>query len=114
MVVRKGAIWWADLGEPLGSGPGFVRPVVIISSDRFNGSSLATIVVAVMTSNMTAAGHPGNFSVARRVSGLPRASVVNVSQLMTVDREQLTGRVGSLGGLEMRKLADGLRLVLDL
>jgi mRNA interferase MazF len=112
--VLKGEIWWADVGEPTGSAPGFVRPVVIVSSDRFNRSVIATVVVAIMTSNMAAAAHPGNLAISKRASGLPRASVVNVSQLLTLDREQLTERVGRLDGPHMQKLADGLRLVLDL
>jgi mRNA interferase MazF len=112
--MLRGEIWWADMAPPSGSGPGDRRPVVIISSDDFNSGMIRTVVVAILTANLRSADHPGNFVVKRRSSGLPRDSIVNVSQLVTLDRRELTDHVGQLTGAETRQLNDGLRLVLDL
>ena len=112
--MKRGEIWWASLPEPTGSGPGLRRPVLIIQSDAFNNSRISTVVVAVMTSNLALAAAPGNVRVAKSESGLPKASVVNVSQVITLDRSLLTSRVKALQGKSMQQVDTGLHLVLGL
>ncbi|MFO1464870.1 MAG: type II toxin-antitoxin system PemK/MazF family toxin [Steroidobacteraceae bacterium] len=112
--MKRGEVWWASLPAPTGSGPGFRRPVVVIQSNPFNQSRIATVVVAIVTSNLAMADAPGNIRVGKAESGLPKSSVVNVSQLYTLDRELLTQRVRALPADAMRTIDDGLRLVLGL
>ena len=112
--MRRGEIWWADMDEPSGSGPGGRRPVVIISSDRYNAGRIQTVIVAILTTSLQISGYPGNFVVRRKVSGLARDSVANVTQLFTLDRDWLSDHVGQLSSTDLRKLDYGLRLVLDL
>ena len=114
MVARRGEIWWASLGDPLGSGPGFRRPVLVVQSNEFNESAIRTVVCAVLTSNLRLAAAPGNIRLSRKASGLPRDSVVNVSQLVTVDKRLLTARVGRLSAAALRSVDSGMRLVLAL
>jgi len=114
MVARKGEIWWANLPSPTGSGPGFRRPVVVVQANDFNASAIATVIVAVITSNLALAEAPGNVRLPRRQSKLSRTSVVNVSQILTVDKSLLTERVCPPSATLMQNLDSGLRLVLDL
>jgi mRNA interferase MazF len=113
-VVSRGEIWWVDFGEPEGSAPGYRRPAVVVSSDRFNRSRLATVVVAAVTSNLRLAQSPGNVALTSASSGLPTESVANVSQLLTIDRSLLDEQAGVLSPSHMRAVDDGLRLVLNL
>jgi mRNA interferase MazF len=112
--VQRGEVWWADLPEPAGSGPGFGRPVVVIQADALNRSRIATVVVAAVTSNLRLRAFPGNVYLTARDAGLDRASVIDASQLATVDRDRLTRHLGNLRGAKLRELDDGLRLVLSL
>jgi mRNA interferase MazF len=112
--MKRGEVWWASLPDPGGSGPGFRRPVVVVQSNPFNQSRIATVVVAIITSNLTLADAPGNVRIARAESGLAKPSVVNVSQLYTLGRELLTQRVRILPAEAVRALDQGLRLVLGL
>ena len=112
--MKRGEIWWASLGEPKASEPGYRRPVLIIQSDDFNQSAIRTVICAIVSSNMNLAMAPGNVHVSSRSSGLPRPSVVNVSQVITVDKSMLTERVKSLDAQSMTQIAEGLRLVLML
>jgi len=112
--MKRGEIWWSSLPAPTGSGPGFRRPVVVIQSNPFNQSRIATVIVAIVTSNLELADAPGNFRVGKTESGLAKPSVVNISQLYTLDRELLTQRVRALPAEAMRAIDDGLRLVLGL
>ncbi len=112
--MRRGEIWWASLGEPHGSGPGYRRPVLIVQSNEFNQSAIRTSICAAMTSNMRLADAPGNVRVTRRASGLPQESVVNVSQLITLDKQRLTEKVGRLPAESFRDVEAGIRLVLAL
>lgn len=112
MTVQRGQLHWADFGVPKGSGPGFRRPVVIVSSDAFNRSLIATVVVAVLTSNTRLARMPGNVLVSASESGLDKDSVVNVTQLATIDREVLDGPIGDLPQYLVAELDAGLRLSL--
>lgn len=110
--MKRGELWWASLPAPTGSGPGFRRPVVVIQSNPFNQSRIATVLVATITSNLALADAPGNVRVGKAESGLTKPSVVNVSQLYTLDRELLTQRVRALPAEVMRDIDEGLRLVL--
>jgi mRNA interferase MazF len=112
--VKRGEIWWASLPPPSGSGPGFRRPVLVIQCDAFNESRIATAVVAVVTSNLALAEAPGNVRRGKAETGLPKPSVVNVSQVMTIDRSLLTDRVRTLPTDAMARVDNGLRLVLGL
>jgi len=112
--MKRGEIWWASLPAPTGSGPGFRRPVLIVQSNAFNQSRIATVVIAVITSNLSLAEAPGNVRIGKTESGLSKVSVVNSSQVMTVDRQLLTERVRAVPSTTMRTVDEGLRLVLSL
>lgn len=112
--MKRGEIWWASLPEPAGSGPGLRRPVLVIQSNPFNESRIATVIVAVITSNLALAEAPGNVRLSKSESGLPKPSVVNVSQVLTIDRSLLTGKVRSLSDTVIQKVNKGLRLALSL
>ncbi|MEO1057493.1 MAG: type II toxin-antitoxin system PemK/MazF family toxin [Actinomycetota bacterium] len=114
MVIARGEIWWAELQPPTGSGPGKRRPVVVVSADSFNLSRISTIVAAAISSNTDLAAAPGNVAVPAERSGLPKDSVVNVSQIVTLDKRQLGTRVGALDHDTLTQIDAGLRLVLDL
>ena len=100
--------------EPVGSGPGVRRPVVVVQSNPFNHSRIATVIVAVITSNLSLADAPGNVRISKSESGLSKPSVVNVSQMLTVDRELLTHRVKTVPGKIISRIDEGLRLALAL
>ncbi len=112
--MRRGEIWWASLRDPRGSEPGYRRPVVVVQANSFNESRIGTAVCAVLTSNLRIGTAPGNVRLKRRFTGLARESVVNVSQLLTLNRAALTERAGRLDETKMREVDDGLRLVLAL
>jgi len=114
MVIRRGEIWWASLPQPRGSEPGYSRPVLIVQSDEFNRSRIGTVIAAVITSNTRLAEAPGNVLISRKASGLPKESVVNVSQLITLDKTFLRERVKKLATRELAQVENGLRLVLSL
>jgi len=112
--IQRGEIWWADLPEPRRSEPGYRRPVLVVQADAFNRSRIQTAVVAVITTNLELAEAPGNVLVPARSAGLPRDSVVNVSQLLTLDRGYLTEHVGTLPSRVQRSVDEGLRTILQL
>lgn len=112
--MRRGEIWWADLPDPVGAAPGYRRPVLILQSDAFNQSRIATIVVVVLTSNLRLAAAPGNVPVTAGESGLPQDSVINVSQIVTLDKSTLDMQTGQLTARRLEQVEDGVRLVLDL
>ena len=114
MVIARGEVWWADLPDPLGAAPGYRRPVVVVQSDAFNRSRLATATVVILTSNLRLLDAPGNILVPARSAGLPRDSVANVSQILTLDRGNLTERLKRLPPALMEQVDDGLRLALAL
>lgn len=114
MVIQRGEVWWADLDEPKGSEPGYRRPLLIVQADAFNRSRLQTAIAVVLTSNLGLVEAPGNVLISKRSSGLSRDSVANVSQLVTIDRDILSARVGKLPGSTMHSVDTGLRLVLSL
>jgi mRNA interferase MazF len=117
--IQRGEIWWADLpeprrSEPRRSEPGYRRPVLVVQAESFNRSFIQTVIVAVITGNLDLADAPGNVLLRANASGLPRDSVVNVSQLLTLDRSFLTEPVGLLTPRLQRSIDDGLRAVLQL
>jgi mRNA interferase MazF len=114
VVVERGQIWWADVGAPAGAAPGFRRPVLIVQNDAFNRSRLRTAVAVVLTSNLRLVEAPGNVLIPAKVAGLPKDSVANVSQVITVDRNFLIEPAGRIRGQALKDVDNGLRLVLDL
>jgi mRNA interferase MazF len=110
--VRRGELWWASLGEPVGSGPGFRRPVLIVQSNEFNDSAIRTTICAAVTSNLRLAEAPGNVRLTKKASGLSQESVVNVSQLITLDKRLLTTLVRRVSAETLRDVEAGIRLVL--
>ena len=114
MVVERGQIWWADLGDPGGSEPGFRRPILIVQDDAFNRSRLRTVIAVVLTTNPRLLDAPGNVLLPAKTTGLPKDSVANVSQVVTVDRDFLLELAGRLRGQSLRDVENGLRLVLCL
>ena len=112
MVVAQGDIFWASLLNPVGSGPGFTRPVVIVQGDALNASRLATVVVVPLTSNVRWASAPGNVFLRRRQTGLPRDSVANVSQIVAVDRSVLSDHVGRVPRQRLELILSGIDVVL--
>ncbi|MGH4013770.1 MAG: type II toxin-antitoxin system PemK/MazF family toxin [Pseudonocardiaceae bacterium] len=113
-MVARGELWWVDFGEPVGSAPGYRRPAVIISSDRFNRSRIGTLILAAVTSNLRLAEMPGNVALPTEETGLHKLSVVNVTQLLTVDRQLLDGLIGEVPVTQMRAIEEGLRLALGI
>jgi len=113
VVVKRGEIWWVTMDEPRGSEPGYRRPVVVISSNEFNKSQIQTIIVAVITSNLHLAGAPGNIKLSINNSGLKRESVINISQLLTLDKSFITEKIGQLDNNLIHKLNSGIKLVLN-
>lgn len=114
MVIHRGDIWWGDLPQPVGSGPGFRRPVLVVQSNRFNHSAINTVVIAVISKNINLANSEGNVLLTAQQSGLPKESVVNVSQLFTIDESVLTEYVSSVSEKKMSQIDIGLRKVLAL
>ena len=112
MVISQGEIWWADLPAPTDSGPGFRRPVVVVQSDALNQSRISTAICVPLTSNLKWALAPGNVSLSARVTGLPKDSVANVSQIISLDKSLLSERVSKLPRHKLELLFSGIDLVL--
>ena len=114
MVIQRGEIWWASLPEPVGSEPGYRRPVLIVQSNDFNRSRIATVIAVVITSNTKLAQAPGNVFLPQKLTGLSKDSVANISQVVTIDKGFLTEKVGTLPVNILEQVEKGLRLVLRL
>lgn len=112
--MRRGEVWWADLRSPRGSEPGYRRPVVVIQIDALNKSRISSVIVAIVTRTTALGSAPGNVALDAGVANLAHPSVVNVTQLVTLDREFLSSRIGTLPPVALAKLEAGLRLVLGL
>jgi len=112
-VIRQGDVFWVDLGEPSGSGPGYRHPHVVVQNNVFNQSRLSTVVVCVLTSNLKRARVPGNVLLEKGEANLPKQSVVNVSQVFTVDKRDLAERIGKLSRKRVRQILDGILLVME-
>lgn len=113
MVIRQGDIYWIDLGEPIGSEPGYIRPYVVIQNDLFNGSQIKTVIVCALTSNLRRAKAMGNVLLELGEANLDRQSVVNVSQIFTVDKALLTEKIGRLSKERVRQILAGLAMVTE-
>lgn len=114
MVIRRGQVWRADLGTPRGASPGYERPVVIVQADGFNKTDISSVIVAIATTNLRLARMPGNVSVPRGTAGLKSDSVVNITQLFTIDKSDLLEFFGTLPQQKLDQVDRGLRLVLSL
>ena len=114
MVVQRREVWWADLDEPRGAEPGFRRPLLIVQSEAFNRSRLRTVLAVVLTSNTRLLDAPGNVLIPAAASGLPKDSVANVTQIVTLDEAYLAERAGRIAPKLMERVDAGLRLVLEL
>jgi mRNA interferase MazF len=112
MVISQGDVCWASLEDPVGSGPGFRRPVVIVQGDVFNASRISTTVVVPLSSNQRLAGAPGNVALPATATGLSKDSVANVSQIVAIDRQQMTERVGRVTAAHLDRIMSGIDLVL--
>jgi mRNA interferase MazF len=112
VVISQGEIWWADIEEPAGSAPGFRRPVLVVQSDAFNRSRISTVVCVPLTSNLRWADAPGNVPLDETATGLPKESVANVSQIITLDRTALTDVVGKLPDSKLELVLYGIDVVL--
>jgi mRNA interferase MazF len=112
VVIKQGEIWWADLGEPIGSEPGYWRPVLIVQSAKFNNSGINTTAVVVITSQLRWAASPGNVRLSASMTGLDRDSVANVSQLFTVDQRSLGERIGQVTERKLEQVLDGIELLI--
>lgn len=112
MELARGEIWWAELPEPQGSEPGYRRPLLIVQNAAFNRSRLRTTIAVVLSTDVRLLDAPGNVLLPVKATGLPRDSVANVSQILTLDRAALTERVGRVPASLIEQVADGLRLAL--
>jgi mRNA interferase MazF len=112
--MRRGDIWWANLPDPVGAAPGYRRPVLLIQADAFTSSRIATVVAIVITSNLRLAAAPGNVLLPAGESGLPKDSIVNVSQIVTLDKQTLDEQVGHVTARTLELIENGIRLALEL
>jgi mRNA interferase MazF len=113
MVMQRGDIWWANLPEPTGSAAGYRRPVLVIQADAFTKSRIATVIIVAITSNLRLAVAPGNVFLPATESGLPKDSVINVSQIITLDKSMLDEYVDRISATTLTQVEEGIRLVLD-
>ena len=113
-MIRRGQVWWANLGIPRGSCPGYERPVVVVQADKFNKTNIGSVVVVISTTNLRLARMPGNVLVERGVGGLKEDSVINVTQVFTLDRSDLLELLGTLPTERIEKINAGLAQVLSL
>lgn len=113
MVISQGDVYWVDLGEPTGSEPGYRHPHVVIQNNVFNRSQIRTVVVCALTSNLKRADAPGNVLLENGEANLPRQSVVNVSQVFTVDKAYLGEYIGTLSARRVREILSGVKLVIE-
>jgi mRNA interferase MazF len=112
-VIRQGEVYWVDFGEPGGSEPGYRRPAVVVQNDLFNASNVRTVVVCPLTSNLRRAGAPGNVLLDPSEANLLQQSVVNISQVFTVDKRDLVEKIGSLDSERIREIISGINLLLE-
>ena len=113
MVISQGEVFWVNLGTPSGSAPGYRHPHVVVQNDLFNRSRISTVVVCALTSHLKRAASPGNVTLAKGEANLPRRSVVNISQIFTVDKMDLGEKIGTLSPGRLREVLDGMQLLLE-
>jgi mRNA interferase MazF len=114
VVVKRGEIWWVDLPDPVASEPGYRRPMIVIQVDEFNRSTIKTVIVLVLTTNLRLAEAPGNILLLAQQTGLPKDSVANVSQVLTIDKSFLAEKAGKVRKGDLQKIEEGLRLSMGL
>jgi mRNA interferase MazF len=112
MVIAQGHVYWANLPDPTGSGPGFRRPVIVVQGDSLNRSRVRTVVCVPLTSNLAWADAPGNVNLPARTTGLPKDSVANTSQIVTLDRDLLADEVGKLSKRQLESILSGIDIIL--
>jgi len=113
MVVLQGDVFWADLPQPSDSEPGGLRPCVVIQNDLFNRTQIKTAIICTVTSNLKRGRSPGNVTLFKNEGNLPKKSVVNISQVYTVDKSKLREKIGTLSKKRMEEILDGIRLITD-
>lgn len=113
MVIKQGEVYWVDLGEPRGSEPAYKHPHIIIQNNVFNASLISTVVVCSLTSNLQRAGSPGNVTLRKGEANLPKKSVVNISQLYTINRYDLIERIGKVSEVKMTQIIEGVQLLIE-
>ena len=113
MVIKQGEIYWLDLGKPKASEPGYRRPCVVVQNDIFNQSRIATVAVCILTSNIKRAKSPGNVLLAEGEANLSKASVVNVSQILTVNKSDLQQKIGTLTTEKLNLVIAGIKLLIE-
>ena len=113
MVIAQGDIFWADMGTPRGSGPGYLRPVVVLQNNTFNSTRISTVFIAILTGNISLAQRPGNVLLRVHEANLTKPSVVNISQLFSVDKSDLMDRIGSLSPSRIREIVAGVHLLIE-
>ena len=112
MVINQGDIFWIELDKPLGSEPGYLHPLVVVQNNIFNNSRINTVVVCALTSNLKRVEAPGNVLLDKGEANLPKKSVVNISQITTVDKRQLIEKIGTLSSKRVQEILDGINLIL--
>jgi mRNA interferase MazF len=112
MVVAQAELWWAELDDPVGSGPGLRRPVVVVQCDALNRSRIGTVVCVPLTSNLKWAKAPGNVLLTARATGLPKDSVANVSLIVALDKSQMAERIGRISRRQVELILAGIDIVL--
>ena len=113
MVINQGDIYWVEVDEPTGSEPGYTHPHVVVQNNLYNQSRIRTVIVCVLTSNLKYAGVPGNVLLEKDEANLPKASVVNVSQIFTIDKTQLGEYICNLSPKRVNEILDGISLFLE-
>lgn len=113
MVIKQGEVYWVDLGEPRGSEPAYKHPHIIIQNDVFNASLISTVVVCSLTSNLQRANSPGNVTLRKGEANLPKKSVVNISQLYTINKYDLTEKIGKVSEAKMAQIIEGVQLLIE-
>lgn len=113
MVINQGDIYWVEVDEPTGSEPGYTHPHVVVQNNLYNQSKIRTVIVSALTSNLKLAGIPGNVPLEKGEANLPKASVVNISQIFTVDKTQLGEYIGTLSPKRVNQILDGISLFLE-
>ncbi len=113
MVIKQGEIYWVDLSEPIGSEPGYMHPHVVIQNNIFNSSKINTVVVCSLTSNLKRAKAPGNVTLDKGEANLPKKSVVNISQIYTVNKNDLTEKIGQISEKRMNEILEGISILTE-
>ena len=113
MVINQGSIFWIDFGEPGGSEPGYRHPHVVIQNNIFNRSRINTVVVCALTSNLARANSPGNILLSKGEGNLPKGSVVNISQIFTVNKSELSEKIGTLSKERVYQILEGIKLLTE-